>query len=221
MRQAPPQDNGAAERAFLEGRVEEAALLWKTALADPRCDQRGALEFNLGLAATRLGHHAEALWHFRNAERALPAQPQVLAQRAAAESALGQPAGVADAQGLGVGTVWLLLVLATLLEITSVALLCSPRPRTRLRWMLLLLTALLGFGLGAYLLADHEQRTERVAVVLEETTMHQDPVLSAPSSGKLPPGMSVRVRAISDRWAHIVTPQGTGYVPRALLGLVD
>lgn len=216
-----PQEHGSAERAFLEGRTEEAVLLWKAALADPDCKNEGSIEFNLGLAATRLGHHAEALWHFRRAGIALPGEAVVMEQQTRAENALGLPASMPDTHALGAGTAWFLLVLATLLEFTSVALFCSRRPRTRARRVALLVTALLGIGLCTGVFIDHAQRQPAVAVVLEEAAVHADPLHSAPVALKLRPGTSVRVLAATDRWALVVTPQGTGYVPRARLGLVD
>ncbi len=220
MRQAP-QGNGSAERAFLEGRIEEATLLWKSALADPHTEHHGAIEFNLGLAALKLGREAEALWHFRRAELRLPGQQAITEQRAQAEEALALPAHDAEANPLNASTAWLLLILAALLEATSAVLFCSRRTRTTLRWCMLLLTALLGIGMGAYVLADGCQRAERVAVVLEATGVHSEPGLSAPVLQNLRPGTSVRVIAATNRWARIVTPLGTGFVSRSRIGLVD
>lgn len=220
MKPLQPQGNENAERAFLEGRTEEAALLWKAALADPRCENEGAIEFNLGLAAARIGHQAEALWHFRRAELRLPEQASITEQRARTEEALGQSPD-SPAMPLGISSAWALLVLAALFETAGVVLLCSRRTGNKRRWLLIVLTTLLGLGSGAHVLADGAQRAERVAVVVDAADLHGEPTLSAPALERLKAGTTVRVVACTDRWVHIVTARGSGFVPRDKLGIVD
>jgi hypothetical protein len=213
-----PQGHDQAERAFLEGRHGEAITLWKEALADPNCAQRGAIEFNVGLACARMGQPAEALWHFRCAERLLPEHAAVSEQCARMEADLGQPR--LDTALGSAASAWLLLALAVLLSSATCFALLRSKLRGAIRWIVFGLGALLAFSCASWLLKDSAERQLGAAIVL-----HPCPVLSEPGTGgnrlqQLKPGASLGVLAISDRWVEVSGPEWTGFVERQHLGLV-
>lgn len=216
-------DLAEAERAYRAGRYEEAQARFEAALSEPGAAQ-GAVLYNLGNCAFRLGREAEAVLYYRRADLRLPRDPEVLFNLHLAEARLGlAPAAgtsgpVALVAALPPGA---LLALASGLQGAGLLglVLLRPRPAARLLCALLVL---LGLACAARLVQVQWFPGPLQGVVLSpRVALRPAPDPEQPANLELSAGELVRVLDLAQRWTRIRHARGSGWTERDGVGLVD
>lgn len=219
-----PPDLGQAERDYRAGRFEAALRLFEAALSSPDAPQ-GAVLYDMGNCAFRLGRHAEAVWHYRRAALRLPGDPEVRFNLRLAQRELGLEA---EAERWLAGVFapfdslppWIKLCLLGVVQITGLAGLVLVRRGLAIRGGLLLL-ALLGL-LGAVQLArDAWFAPPPEGVVLAATGLRAEPSADGPVTLAIRPGETVHVTRASEGWVEVESPRGRGWTESAGIGMVD
>jgi Bacterial SH3 domain len=209
-----------ADRAFATARYEEAFALYGAAL-DATAAGDGAVLFDLGSAAWRLGRHAEALLFWRRAALRLPRDPEVAFNVSFAERQLEVEAAKSDAvfavlsrfargERLAAG--------AALAAAALVGMIFARRRRLAL--VLLAATFLLGLALIAHALG-WIAGAPRGVVLAPEIGLREQPHRDSAAGLRLRAGETVRVAEHSDRWARVVHARGSGWTERAGIGVVE
>ncbi|MBI5852192.1 MAG: hypothetical protein HZB39_14355 [Planctomycetes bacterium] len=219
-----PQEPGPlarAEAAYLAGDHAAASTDFATALDEPGAP-RHRIEFALGNCAWRLGHPAEAAWRYRRALREAPRDPATWNNLRFVERRLALD-GDADA-GLVAALEALvevltpreLFLLGIALEIVGLAgaLMLRRRPLTRAACIVAL-----GLGIACGVMALRDEAVEGV-VLGSDVALRADPHADLPIRVRLRAGEPVRVLEGSDRWLHVATGRGRGWVERVGVGLV-
>jgi hypothetical protein len=230
-----PQGIDGAERAYREGRFDEAAALYRNRLDASDSGSVGATLFNLGNCALQTDRPASALWHYRRAALRLPDEPVIAANMRLAERRLGLGAGVSDVDSarteVMIGTVparpplaaipdaWLLGA-AVLLQ--AAGLLVAFRMRGKLR---LLLGAVL-IAAGAFAALPLWSRLERAAhptaiVLVPETPLLAEPRETSAVVLRVREGESLQIIDKSDTWAHVTHGRDRGWIRLRALGVID
>lgn len=227
MLQTAPADDPAqrAAAAYQDGRFEQAFAGFAALLARQDAD-RGALAFNMGACALRLGRDAEAIWYFHRALHASPGDRAARQQLRRAQLRLGVDPG-ADTRWRGIAdrvdrlsppAAALLIAIGQGLGL--VGLVRLQRPGARGAALLVLVAAL---GVAGRVARVH-LFPQRLAVVLRDGVwLRSAPHADVPGVRELRPGEAVRVLARSDHWMHISMAGGAerGYVASADLGVVE
>ncbi len=218
-----PTDPGAT--AYAEGRYEAAFAAYQAMLDEPDA-ARADVAFNLAVCAYRLGRQPQAALWFRRAGRHAPRDPAVRFNLALTEARLGvdntptSPAAMARAGAAAFTPGELLLLTASLQGVGLVGLVLLRRRRfARLAAALALALGLLA---ATPLLLDTVFGPVPGGVVLAPDLALQDaPDAASPSSSRLSGGELVRVREQTDGWLRVEHPRGTGWVPRAAVGVIE
>lgn len=231
-----PQGIQGAERAYREGRYDDAAELYRAQLSDPDSPHAGAVLFNLGNCALKTDQPAAALWHYRRAALRLPGEPAIAANARRAEERLGlagrasgtdatSSSGTSAAAESPPGAIaaipdaWLLGA-AVLLQ--GAGLIVLFRGGRRLRFVVG--TALLLAGVSAALpLWSRADRTEHPAaiVLVPEAVLLGEPRDGAPPTLRVGRGESLQVIEKSDTWAHVAHGEDRGWIRLQSLGVID
>ncbi len=230
-----PQGIDGAERAYREGRFDDAAELYRARLDATDSRSVGAALFNLGNCALQVDRPAAALWHYRRAALRLPDEPAIVANMRLAERRLGLVTRVSDLGSArtevlvaaeparpplaAVPDAWLLGA-AVLLQ--AAGLLVAFRLRGRLR--LLLGTALLAAGVlaAAPLWSRLDRAVHPTAVVLiPEATLLAEPRDNSAAVLRVREGESLQVIEKSDTWAHVAHGRDRGWIRLHALGVID
>jgi tetratricopeptide (TPR) repeat protein len=214
-----------AERAYLEGRYGDAHALFEAARREA-VSPSGALLYNLGNCAYRLGRPAEAVLQYRRARLRLPRDPAVTFNLRLAEGQLGlydpegESFGAAVAELAASFTPRELLVAVGVLETLGLVGVVLLR---RKRWLRNLsgLVLLLGLAGAARLVVTQWIPGAPEGVVLDATA----PVHAAPDPGSevtadLEPGESVRALERSDGWIRIRHSEGAGWTVVGAVGIL-
>jgi tetratricopeptide (TPR) repeat protein len=214
-----------AERAYAAGRYEEAIAHYQEALLEPGAS-RGTILYNLGNCAYRLGRHAEAVLYYRRALVRLPHDPEVQFNLALARQHLRLDDSNRESLGATIKAMvahfapreLLALVGFTLVAGLTGLVLLRRRAAARNTMVLIVLLALAG---AARLV--HDQWLERPAGIVlgRAVVLRSEPHRDLPATLELEAGESVRIEELSDRWARIVHPKGSGWTERAGIGVVD
>jgi len=210
-----------AKAAHEAGRFEEALALFSDAFV-PESDDAGPILFNMGLAAASIGRFAEAKAYLLGARRRLRDDPVVhealeVVNRALGRTAVQSPGGIPSFQH----SRRMRLFLCGVLEILGLVLLLRFRRSRRLVFTgLLVVIAALSWGTTE--LIEEARAPDCLAVILkEETACLIDPVVSSGPAFRLAAGATVRVEALSDRWARITHLGASAWVPREDIALVE
>lgn len=220
-----PASPDPGETAYAAGRFDAAFAAYEAMLDDPAA-ARADVAFNLGVCAYRLGQHPQAALWFRRAGRHAPRDPAIAFNLALTEAHLGvdntptSPLAMARA-GAAAFTPGELLLLAASLQSAGLVGLVLLRRRRFVR-----LAAALALALG--LLAATPPLLTTVcgpvpdAVVLApDLALQGAPDAASPASAHLSGGELVRVREQTDAWLRVEHPRGTGWVPRATVGVIE
>jgi hypothetical protein len=213
-----------AEAAYAAGDPVVAFHIY-AGLAQAGAEPRGLLCCNAGTAAHRAGRFTDALLWYRRARLDLPRDPELGRQLALAEDALG----LQEPETRGFGAVSLrLLDLVTMGELAALvamalalgAVLLTLRGR-HLPRLAVASALLLGLVLAAGFAHRHLAARPRALVIARDLPLHAEPHPDAPRSLRLPAGTQVEVLALSDRWALLRDPRGSGWAPATAIALVD
>jgi hypothetical protein len=212
---------GDAERAYEEGRFGEAYTLFSEERAT------GPVLYNLGNCAFRLGRHAEAVYLYRCAQLRLPRDEELAFNLRLAE----EKCGVQEEDTPSFGTAALGLIdsfLFSELEAFIVLLECiglsglvllRRRPAARNAMALIVVLALL---LSARLVRNQWFPGPPDGVVLQEKiALRPEPHIDHPATAEIWSGETVRIEAMSDRWALVEHARGRGWTERAGVGVVE
>lgn len=216
-----PSRLARAEAAYVAGDHAAASAGFARALEEPGAP-RHRIEFALGNCAWRLGRPAEAAWRYRRALREAPRDPATWNNLRFVERRLGIDG---DADGGLVAALDALVALRTpresfllgiALEVLGLAgaLLSSRRSLVRAACIVALVLGI-GCGLGAL----RDEFLEGV-VLGSDVALRADPHADLPIRIRLRAGEPVRVLDGSDRWLHVTTGRGGGWVERGAIGLV-
>jgi tetratricopeptide (TPR) repeat protein len=220
------RDADQAVQAYRAGDFAAALALFQTALSE-RGAPDGALLYDLGNCAYRLGHHAEALLYYRRAELRLPRDRELAFNRRLAEEQLGLESDASQSFGAGLlalpdaFTSRELLVLVTVLETAGLVGLVLLR-RRRVAPLILASIVLLALA-GAVRLVQREwfAGLPDGLVIENEIALRAEPRVELPVTAKLRAGETVSVEALADPWIRIRHARGSGWTPRKGVGLVD
>jgi len=219
------RDVDQAVRTYRAGDFAAALALFQTALSEPGAPE-GALLYDMGNCAYRLGHHAEALLYYRRAELRLPRDRDLAFNRRLAEEQLGledsTPSFGASLLALpDAFTSRELLILVTVLETAGLVGLVLLR-RRRIARVILASIVLLALAGAARLVQREWFAALPQAVVLEnQIALHAEPRADLPVTLELRAGETVSVETLADPWIRIRHARGTGWTPRKGVGLVD
>lgn len=218
-----PLDLRQAEREYRAGRFAVALEHFEAALASPDAP-RGAVLYDMGNCAYRLGHHAEAVWHYRRAARLLPHDPEVRFNLELARRELGlAPSPRSRLSGalapFDALAPWARLALVGAVQILALA--GAALVRRRVLRAGLVGLALLGLLGAARLARDAWYDPPPEGVVLASAALREEPAADSPITVELRPGETVRVAAVDDAWIEVESPLGRGWTGRAEIGVVD
>lgn len=213
-----------AEQAYRSGEYQTASALFDRVLSDPTM-ARGPTLYNLGNCAYRLDRYVDAALYYRRALLRMPRDPQVSFNLDLAERRLGREAPHRSLAGTVMSWVqWLqpaeLLLLAAALQVIGFIGLMRTRRGRRARVAMALLVVLGILGTLRLGYARFFPGLPVAMVLASEIDLRSEPHTSLGITLKLEAGEIVRVAEMSDRWARIVHPQGSGWTERAGLGLV-
>ena len=220
-----PASTDPGATAYAGGRYDVAFAAYEAMLDDADA-ARADVAFNLGVCAYRLGQHAQAALWFRRAGRHAPRDRAIAFNLALTEAHLGvdntptSPAAMARAGAAAFTPNELLLLTASLQGVGLVGLVFLRRRRFAR------LAAALALALGL-LAATPPLLTAVFGVVPDGVVLPHDlalqttPDTAAPTQSHLSGGELVRVREQTDAWLRVEHPRGTGWVPRAAVGLID
>ncbi len=222
---ASAQELSRAEQLYREAHYAEALTAFRVALSEPNVVLAAVL-YNMGNCAYRLGHYAEASWHYRRARLRWPRDARLRHNLRLAEQRLGVVASAAAplAETLRQLSTALrpaeLLGLAVLLQSLGLALwMWAGRGRGR---RIALLMLLLGVGLGGLCVVCRWYPGRPEAVVLDATVrLRSEPRGDLAAVLSLRPGIVVAVVESGEDWLRVIHPQGRGWTERAGLGIVD
>jgi len=221
-----PVDLDRAERAYGEGRFEEALELYRSALAEPGVAE-GPVLYDIGNCALRLGRHAEAVLYYRRARLRMPRDPQVAFNLRFAEDRLGidppEPesfgaAVLALVDALAPGDLLLLVVVLEAVGLAGLVLL-RRRRGARNTMALLVLLALAGAARLGY--TQWAPRSPEGVVIASDITLRRAPRADGEPTFELRAGETVRIEAISDGWLRVTHPRGGGWTQGKGIGVVD
>lgn len=214
---------GDAERAYDDGRYGEAYTLFSAAV---EVEPQGPLLYNLGNCAYRLDRHAEAVLLYRRAQRHLPRDRTLAFNLRLAE----EQCGVRDRDALSFGAAALALVdsfhfnellwIVFLLECIGLSglVLLWRRPAVRNALALIVVIALLA---GARLVQTRWFPGPPDGVVLDRRIeLRSEPHEEFPVTAELGAGETVRIKAMSDRWALVEHGNSGGWTERDGVGVV-
>jgi len=220
-----PEDVALAERAFADGRYEDARAHFETALADGAVP-RGPLLYDLGNCCFRLGRYAEAVLFYRRAQRYLPGESKVIFNRRLAERELGIDARSDDMFSTAVRDLPALiapgvaLALVALLELIGLAGLVLLHRRAAWRNAMALLV-LIALAAAAHLVHARLQTPDTGVVLDSEIGLRSEPHRTLPVISKLRAGQTVEVLEASDRWIRVAHEAGAGWTTRTGVGMVE
>jgi len=217
---------GAAERAYAAGRFEEAYTLFQAAL-DRQDAPQGALLFNLGNCAYRLGRYAEAVLLFRRARLRMPRDPEVRFNLFLAEQPLGLQSPPSASLRAGLDELLDALTAAELLFLAgglqAAGLLGLVLLRGRKGWRAAMaLAVLLGLAGSGRLAWSLWGGGPREGLVLAPTLeVRPGPHLELEPTLRLRAGERVTVGERSDRWVRIIHERGGGWARSPGVGVVE
>ncbi len=216
---------GEAEHAYRAGQHAKALALYLAALAEPDVPE-GAVLYDLGNCAFRLGRHAEAALYYRRALRRLPRDHEVRFNLRSAERQLGIDA---PAESLGAAALSLvdsftpgeLLFCVGALESAGLLGFALLRRRRAARVARGLVVALALFVAARHVHAQWFAGPPEGVVLSTDVKLRSEPRADLAATAKLKAGEVVRVLDLSDRWIRVATARGRGWTERAGVGLVD
>jgi tetratricopeptide (TPR) repeat protein len=216
-------DLDRANRAYEAGRWAEAAALYRAALDGPG-SSHATLWHNLGNCAFRLDRSPEAILYYRRALHYAPDNTQAQWNLHLAERRLGvtrAPPSLPRRLLAGIDAYpRLALALAALLQ--AAGLVAVLRTSGRARRLQLAAVIAVGLALGSRVAMTQCFAQPTAGVILEPSiAVRPDPHATLPVIARLDAGQLVRVEEASDRWARITHAAGSGWVERAVVGLVE
>ena len=233
-----PQGIDGAERAYREGRYDDAAELYRAQLSDPDSPHAGAVLFNLGNCALKTDQPAAALWHYRRAALRLPDEPAIAANARRAEERLGlagRASGTDATLNFSSGTsaavesspaaiaaipdAWLLGA-AVLLQGAGLIVLFRGGRKLRFAVGTALLLAGVLAALPLWSRADRTEHPEAI-VLVPEAILLGEPRDGAPPVLRVGRGESLQVIEKSDTWAHVAHGEDRGWIRLRSLGVID
>lgn len=231
-----PQGIDGAERAYREGRYDDAAELYRAQLSDPDSPHAGAVLFNLGNCALKTDQPAAALWHYRRAALRLPGEPAIAANARRAEERLGLAgrasgtdatsssgtSAAVDSSPAAIASIPDAWLLGASVLLQGAGLIVLFRGGRRLRFAVG--TALLLAGvLAALPLWSRSDRTEHPAAIVlaPEAVLLGEPRDGAPPILRVGRGESLQVIEKSDTWARVAHGEDRGWIRLRSLGVID
>ncbi len=232
--EAPPDARFArANDAYLEGRFEEAAEIYRALAAEGWSDAR--LEYNLGNAEFKVGRKGAAILHWQRALRLDPADRDARRNleyaRAFLEDRMETPPvpGWLDAlrdrqNAIGPDRqAWAAVALLWLIALVLVASLARPgRWRPAWGWTLAGLALALALVSWSWWATRERVAGADLAVVLAgNVDLRSGPGASNPTIDRVHEGLTVEIRERREEWVQVSLPNGlSGWLPTAALGEV-
>jgi tetratricopeptide (TPR) repeat protein len=219
-------DLGQAEEAYHAGRYGEALAAYQAVLPEPGAAQ-GAVLYNMGNCAYRMGRYAEAALFYRCAQLRLPRDRSIAFNLSLAEQQLGLD--TPERESFGKAMVALMdsftpgqcLALVGVLQCVGLAGLVLLR-RRRAACYAMALVVLLALAGAARLAQTQWFPVPAEGVVLnDEIALRPEPHVDLNAVHELEAGETVCVMERSDRWIRVVHEKGEGWTERAGVGIVD
>jgi len=215
----------AGRRAYLAGDYERAHRFYEAALGQPGVSKAHVF-YNLANCSFRLGRYAEALLHYRCAQRRMPGDREIEWNLSLTRQRLGVLSEVSPSLATrllahldAVSPRTMLGIIFTLQTLGLLGLVLVHGHRGARA--LCLAASLTGLVLAVRVVAVHEFPGPPEAIALDQVSLRTEPHATQPVAVELEPGQAVQVIEMSDRWAHVVTPDGEGWVERGGIGIVD
>jgi tetratricopeptide (TPR) repeat protein len=219
-------DLDRAEQAYHAGRFEEALAGFEAALSEPAAEE-GALLYNMGNCAYRLGRLPDAILLYRRAQIHLPRDREVAFNLRLTEAKLGvsPPASpsltTSAARILDSLTPQEHLALVGALETVGLAGMVLLRRRRAARNATAFLVVLALLGAARLARAIWFPGAPAGVVIAREIALRPEPSTSEPITARLRAGESVRIESMSTEWLRVAHPLGRGWTERVGIGLVD
>lgn len=219
-----PRWNQAVD-AYRQGDYETAYVRFQDLLSDPRLAE-GPTLYNLGNCSYRLGRFLDAALHYRRALLHMPADPEATFNLKLTERRLGKEPPVRSFGATVLSWVdrlnpRVLLVLCAVLQ--GIGLIGMARMH-RGRWFRVAMALCLLLGISGALRLGQTRffpGPPAAMVLAGEAAVRSEPHTSFGITLKLEAGDIVQIAEMSDRWARIIHPQGTGWTERDSLGLIE
>jgi len=209
--------------AYKAQRFDEALALFEAALADSEV-AKGPVLHNLGNCAYRLGRFPEAIGYYARASLRMPFDPEPraclnLARRELGLEPIPPTAGESFARFDRLPNATRLWLVGTLQLLALSGVVLLRRRPARLTMFGVLCVSLVG---AARLVRTHfASPSPEGVIVADEVSLRREPHTNLGILLELKAGEIVRVEECSDRWARIVHPQGSGWIDRFGLALID
>jgi tetratricopeptide (TPR) repeat protein len=211
-----PAGAALAERHYRAGRFLEASALFEAALSTG-VGAADTLHYDLGNCAYRMGDHARAILHYRQALRRAPRHRAALANLALAEHQLGlEPTPSSAVESF---TPRELGIAGALVTLAAVAGFVALRRR---RWRVACCAvALGGLVLAGLAVRAHVAPPRQGVVLVPDAPLRADPHAEATVAMRLRAGELVTIDESSERWARVTAGRRSGWAERSALGLVE
>ncbi len=217
-----------AESAYRDGRYAEALDLFAEGLDEPGAP-RGAVLYDMGNCAYRLGRLAEALLHYERAALRIPRDPELLfnlrltrRDLGLADDAAGATLGASVAAFVRSFAPEELLAAACGLETIGLGLLVLFRRRRGARNAAILVLLLAAASGGRLVQVRFFPGPPRGIVLGDEIAVRPEPHADLEPAFRLEAGETVRVEESSGRFVRVShRKSGTGWTEAAGVGVVD